>query len=112
MSCARQLSSVFLEVYPDAGDLPLSTNSVQIPRSCFTLKGDIFRATVGANRSDVVSCPVGISPYWESLNQCRQYKIVLVTEYSSQWKSEPFIFNKFLTEVEGTKGYNSLCKCG
>jgi len=104
ISCARQLSSVFVDVYPDGGDTPLAANSIQIPRSCFFVEGDVFTTLIGENdiRASTSTCNiVGISN-WQPLNRCRhQYKIVLVTEYSSQWKSSPFVWNHFLTAKEG-----------
>jgi len=66
ISCARQLSSVFIDVYPDGGVSPLAANSIQIPRSCFAVKGEVFTTLIGAgnhsSRESTSTCNiVGIS---------------------------------------------------
>ena len=113
ISCARQLSSVFVDIYPDGGDTPLAANSIQIPRSCFFVEGDVFSTLIGENdiRESTSTCNIVDISNWQPLNRCRQYKIVLVTEYSSQWKSSPFEWNHFLTVVEGVDGLSQMNTC-
>ena len=93
-SCARQMTSLFVRIYPDGIDtaLPLS---MQISRSCFKANENstVFFMTLGVN--SVSSCPAIAD--WKPLSPCRQYKVILEVEYSSKWKSTPFVWDKFIT---------------
>ena len=92
-SCARQMTSVFVRIYPDRIETSLAQISMQIPRSCFKLEGNAnFFMKLDAN--SINSCPETVN--WKPLQQCRQYKIIFEVEYSSKWKSSPFVWEKFI----------------
>ena len=100
-SCARQMTSLFVRIYPDGIEtaLPLV---MQIPRSCFKKievdnNGTAFLMTLSANA--ISSCSAIAD--WKPLQLCRQYRVVLQVEYSSKWKSSPFIiWDKFMSSEE------------
>jgi len=99
-SCARQMTSLFARIYPDGIEaaVPLV---MQIPRHCFKKievdnNGTAFLMTLSANA--ISSCPAIAD--WKPLQLCRQYRVVLQVEYSSKWKSSPFIWDKFMSSEE------------
>ena len=104
-SCTRQMTSLFVRIYPDGIETAVPV-AMQIPRSCFkqidnrreTLE-TYFLMTLSA---DAISSCSAIAD-WKPLQPCRQYKAILEVEYSSKWKSFPFVWDKFITSESHSK---------
>ena len=101
-SCAKQMTSLFVRIYPDGIETAVSV-AIKIPRSCFKVElgnGTAFSMTLSVNA--ISSCPAIAD--WKPLQQCRQYKAIIRVEYSSKWKSAPFVWDKFMSsdESQGT----------
>ena len=102
-SCAKQMTSLFVRIYPDGIETAVPV-AMQIPRSCFKVElgnGTAFSMTLSVNA--ISSCPAIAD--WKPLQQCRQYKAIIRVEYSSKWKSAPFVWDKFMSsdESQGTR---------
>ena len=94
-SCTRQMTSLFVRIYPDGIETAVPV-AMQIPRSCFKQIDNnetYFLMTLSA---DAISSFSAIAD-WKPLQRCRQYSAIFEVEYSSKWKSAPFIWDKFIT---------------
>ena len=71
--CSKQLTSLYVRVYPDGIEKASPAVSMQIPRSCFQNTGNnVFFITLDANIK-ISNCLSTAN--WKPLQRCRQYKI-------------------------------------
>ena len=89
---SNQMTSLYIRVYPVVIEIVSPAVPMQIPRSCIQNRGNnVFFMTLDAN-INISNCLSTAN--WKPLQiRCRQYKIALEVEYSSKWKSAPFVWN-------------------
>ena len=106
--CSRQMTSLFIGVYPDGIETASPAVSLKIPRLCFKNEGnsDIFSMELSNynfgyynNLRDQICSESTID--WKPLQECRQYKIIFQVEYSSKWKSDAFVWDTFISSHPG-----------